>query len=305
MAASPLSGAYVHDLHSASVGDDFRIFLGWCGAPDPAVTGSARPIEVLYLLDANCYFGATVDIIRMLQTSAHLPPLLVIGVGYPVLEIRDTLDQRTRDLTPSADPDYAALVPTPLGMGGAAAFRRFLIDELRPWVEIQVRARGLSPAAAPMLFGHSLGGLFATYVLLSEPTAFGRYGIGSPSLWWHGKASLALEHSAAAARADLPAQVFLGVGALETHAGRQLEASRLSAPERAITASWPIDMVADTHQLARQLESRKYPGLSLRTCVFDDEFHISVWPLVLSRALRSMFGAPSADSHVVGADHYS
>jgi enterochelin esterase-like enzyme len=159
-------------------------------------------------------------------------------------------------------------------------------------VQIQVGSRGLIPAAPAMLFGHSLGGLFATYALLTQPEAFGRYAIGAPSLWWHGRAALALERSVAAARTDLPVKVFLGVGALETHAGRLLEASRLSAPERALTAAWTIDMVADTRQLARQLESRNYQGLWLRTRVFDDEFHISVWPLVLSHALRSMFGAP-------------
>jgi predicted alpha/beta superfamily hydrolase len=119
VAASPIADAHVHDLHSDAVDHDFRIFLGWCGPPAADLGGAAAPIEVLYLLDANAYFGAAVDIIRMLQTSAHLPPMLVVGIGYPVLEIRDTIDRRTRDLTPSADPDYEALVPTQMGMGGA------------------------------------------------------------------------------------------------------------------------------------------------------------------------------------------
>jgi predicted alpha/beta superfamily hydrolase len=56
----------------------------------------------------------------------------------------------------------------------------FLRDELKPWLQERY---GADPDDS-MFFGDSLGGLFATYVLLNEPTTFRRYGIGGPALDW-------------------------------------------------------------------------------------------------------------------------
>jgi hypothetical protein len=40
-------------------------------------------------------FGAAVDIVRSMQLSDHLPPLLVVGVGYRVATFAETLPMRT------------------------------------------------------------------------------------------------------------------------------------------------------------------------------------------------------------------
>ena len=73
---SPLADTEVHYLRSEHVGDEFKIFVGHCGAlrqPPPAV---------LYVSDANGMFASAVDIVRLMQLSAHLPPMLVVGIGY-------------------------------------------------------------------------------------------------------------------------------------------------------------------------------------------------------------------------------
>ena len=54
-------------------------------------------------------------------------------------------------------------------MGGADRFIAFLHDELKPWL----RERFAVDPDDSMFFGDSLGGLFATYVLLSEPASSG------------------------------------------------------------------------------------------------------------------------------------
>ena len=89
---------------------------------------------VLYLTDANGQFGGAVDAIRLMQLSRHLPPLLVVGIGYRVATIADTIHQRTRDLTPSVWPAYARFEPERTEMGGAPDFLAFIRDELMPWV---------------------------------------------------------------------------------------------------------------------------------------------------------------------------
>jgi pimeloyl-ACP methyl ester carboxylesterase len=143
-----------------------------------------------------------------------------------------------------------------------------------------------------MFFGHSFGGLFATYVLLTEPETFTRYGIGSPSYWWHDTVAFDLEAAYAATHDDLRAKAFFSIGAHETHEGRQTEARRLPADEARIAGLWHIDMVADMRRMVASLRSRDYPSLDLASAVFPDEFHITVPMLNLTRSLRYLFDAP-------------
>jgi len=280
--ASPIADSEVHYLVSDHVGDEFKIFIGHCGE------SHARPPSVLYVSDANGLFASAVDIIRFMQLSAFIPPILVVGIGYRAGAIGDTLAVRTRDLTPTHHEAFARMFPERAAMGGADRFLAFIRDELRPWVEARFGVDGDDAT----FFGHSFGGLFATYALLTQPATFLRYGISSPSLWWHDHTMFAVEEQYAAAHHDLAANVFFAVGAHEDHEGRQREASRTSADERAITAAWVIDMVADTERMVASLRGRRYPSLSIGDVVLPGEYHVTVPQLSLSRALRFLYGAP-------------
>jgi len=279
---SPLAGTEVHHLQSSHIGDVFKIFVGHCGDT------RAEPPAVLYITDANGLFGGAVDLIRLMQLSAHLPPILVVGIGYRMGAIADTVVVRARDLTPTFDSDFLRMSPMHTMMGGAPQFLAFIRDELQPWVSNRFDV----DADSAMYFGHSLGGLFGTYVLLTEPRTFSGYGLGSPSLWWHGDMMFDVEAAYAREHDDLPARVFVAVGEHETHDGRQREASRLPPAEAAIAGLRYIDMVADSERMAAQLRSRNYPSLVVDSIVLPGEFHITV-PLVnLSRSLRFLFDAP-------------
>ena len=280
--ASPLANTEVHYLRSEHVGDEFKLFIGHCG------TLKAPPSSILFVTDANGFFGAAVDAVRSMQLADHLPPILIVGIGYRTGALSETITLRQRDLSPSVDPLMLELYPERTVMGGAAAFLAFIRDELVPWVE----ARYPTEQADRTYFGHSLGGLFGCVALLSSPRVFQRYVIGSPSLWWQHDITFATEQAYADANSDLAARVFFGVGALENDDGRQREASRLSDAERLITATRHIDMDADTLRFAAALESRGYPSLQVTSKVFPDEFHITVAPLTLSRGLRWQFDAP-------------
>ena len=281
-AFSPLSGTEVHHLRSKHVDDVFKIFVGHCGGT------AAEPPVVLYLTDANGLFAGAVDLIRLMQLSAHLPPILVIGIGYRLGGIDETVVVRARDLTPTFDPGFQRLFPSQTMMGGAPRLLAFIRDELQPWVESHFDIK----AGDSTYFGHSMGGLFGAYALFTEPQTFQRYGIGSPSLWWHDDMMFEVEAAYAQTHDDLDAQVFLSVGAHETHEGRQLEASRLPPEVAAMTAVRFIDMVADTQRLVAQLRRRNYPSLVVDSVVLPDEFHITVPLLNLSRSLRFLFDAP-------------
>ena len=122
---------------------------------------------VLYMLDGDSLFVPAVASARHLG-EFDAPPIIVVGIDNT---------ERTRDLTPPAT-DAKTKADFPTG-GGSAAFRRFLVDELKPFIEGRYRTNGID-----VLAGHSFGGLFAAETLLEEPEAFDGYLVLSPSFWW-------------------------------------------------------------------------------------------------------------------------
>jgi predicted alpha/beta superfamily hydrolase len=269
-------------VRSSHVADEFKIFVGHCG------TAVAAEPAVLYVTDANGLFGSAVDLVRSMQLARHLPPLLVVGIGYRVGGLTETITVRTRDLTPSFDAGFASLFPDQASMGGAAGLHAFIQTELMPWVASRFR---VDPTDSTY-FGHSLGGLFGAYVLMRAPATFQRYVIGSPALWWDHGVLFDLESQYAQEHDDLPARVFFGIGADETHDGRVREAANLPPEERTKATAWYIDMVADMTRMVERLRGRRYPSLDLHSEVFPGEFHVTVPLLNLSRGLRCLFDAP-------------
>ena len=268
-----LGGTEVHDLWSEAVGDTFRIFVGHCG-PDPQA--------IVFVTDANGLFGLAVDTVRLMQIPGLVPSLLVVGVGYPDAEaVIDTVEIRARDLTPTPSSRFP-------GSGHADAFIEFVSRELRPWI-----ANRFPTAAGDVTyFGHSLGGLFGAYALLTATSTFDRYICSSPSLWWDNEVIFDIERQ----RPDsdrLDSEVFFGVGSLETDVGRRREAFNLADGHPAKPPAAHLDMVDDLGCFVDQLEERADPTLRIRSIEIADEFHATVPAIVLNRALRS-FHAPGA-----------
>ncbi|EJL36989.1 putative hydrolase of alpha/beta superfamily [Caulobacter sp. AP07] len=133
--------------------------------------GSNRRFPVLYLLDGGVKdedFPKITDFVAALIAEGKLAPMIVVGI--------EGVD-RKHDLThPATFADDLKLLPQ---SGGSAAYRRFLVDELRPWVKARYRTDGKSG-----LIGESLAGLFVVETFLREPQAFDAYLAASPSLWW-------------------------------------------------------------------------------------------------------------------------
>ncbi len=131
-----------------------------------------RRFPVLVLLDG----GEKEDFLHIAGltqiTAAYGEGREIILVG---VEGRD----RRHDLTaPTSIPADLKVAPT---SGGAEKYRRFLVDELKPWIAARYSTDGNTG-----LIGESLAGLFVLETLLREPTAFEDYISVSPSLWWNG-----------------------------------------------------------------------------------------------------------------------
>ena len=133
---------------------------------------ATRSYPVLYVLDGNFFMNQAVSAVDFLSTPrymhAMIPSYIVVGI---------TTEDRDHDFTPTHDEEYDGMAfPT---SGGAEKFRRFLMEELVPFVDSNHRT-----ADRKVLSGWSLGGLFTTWTYLKYPESFDSYLAISPSLWW-------------------------------------------------------------------------------------------------------------------------
>jgi predicted alpha/beta superfamily hydrolase len=165
----------------------------------PGYAGSRRRFPVLYLLDGGTVaedFPKITDFVAEAVAAGRAAPMIVVGV--------EGVD-RKHDLThPATFAKDRALLPT---SGGSAAYRRFLVDELQPWVEARYRTSGRNG-----LIGESLAGLFVVETFLREPRAFDAYLAASPSLWWDDQ-SLSRQASALLAKGKFDKRrLYLSIG---------------------------------------------------------------------------------------------
>jgi hypothetical protein len=268
--AAPLGDVDVHDVASIEVGDRFRVFVGRCGD---------APAVALVVTDANGLFGLTVDTVRMMQLVDLVPSMVVVGIGYPwARSIADTVDIRSRDLTPTASHRFPA-------SGGADAFLRFVTG---PVLDL-VTSGTETVIERTVYFGHSLGGLLGLYALLQPSRPFDDFIISSPSLWWDDRVLFEHERRRAELADGMPARVFVGIGAEETDSGRRRETERLPAGHPHKAADTYLDMVDDVARFAGALSSRSHAGLDLAVEVLPGEFHATVPGSVLTRGLRHVF----------------
>ena len=114
-------------------------------------------------------------------------------------------------------------------VGGSAAFRRFIADELMP--EVRRRYRVTDETA---IIGESLAGLFVVETFFAQPELFDTYIALSPSLWWNGGALVAQAGERLRTREHAPATVYLSSADednIAPEAARLAEIFRADAPE--------------------------------------------------------------------------
>ena len=133
-----------------------------------------RAFPVLYMPDGGTQedFPHVMVTVDSLIRLGRIPPTLLVGVENT---------QRRRDMTgPTRFHEDSAIAPQ---VGGSAAFRAFIRDELMPEVRRRYRVTGETA-----IVGESLAGLFIVEAFLLEPDLFERSIALDPSLWWNGGA---------------------------------------------------------------------------------------------------------------------
>ncbi len=160
----------------------------------------AGSYPVLYLLDGESHFGHVCAMVDYLSSALRIPQFIVVGI--PNVD-------RIRDFTPwhslvglDGRTDSILFQNT----GGGDNFLSFLKDELIPFIDANYRTEPYR-----ILEGHSLGAMFATYVLSKHPSLFNDFILISAGFYGKGTQSLGLLNEFLS-NARVTNSIFLSVG---------------------------------------------------------------------------------------------
>lgn len=136
-------------------------------------TNSKKKYPVLVLLDGAYHFHSASGVTQFMSSNGLIPEMIVVAIPNT---------DRTRDLSPSYSGTDWDGNPTErfATSGGGENFLSFINDELLPEIDKNYATLNLK-----VFVGHSLGGLMAAAVFLSNNTPFDAFISIDPSLWWN------------------------------------------------------------------------------------------------------------------------
>lgn len=165
--SQPLPLGQTFTINSAATGETRTINV----YSPVGLSADAPPLPVLYMPDGGMAedFLHVAGLVQVLTGNGGMRPMLLVGIENT---------ERRRDMTgPTKNDEDRKIAPR---VGGSAAFRRFIRDELMP--EIALRYRTTNETA---IVGESLAGLFVVETCLTEPRLFNTCIAIDPSLWWN------------------------------------------------------------------------------------------------------------------------
>lgn len=248
------------DLTAAASGRTYRVTVE---IPSRYGRGD-RAFPLVVCLDGPWTFGVTRDAFRLMSLSRIVPEAIVVGVAHTDSDLKQLMQSRAIDFTPTeatAPPETGVRVGAS-EVGKAAEFRRTLIDEIIPEVAERYRV-----SDDHTVVGHSFSALFALDTLLHEPSAFNRWVLTSPSVWWDDRVMFPREAAHAESTTDITGRVFMSAAGDE---GEGYDGHRL---------------------FYEQFAARAYPSLELHWDEFPAESHFSVVAPAITRGLQVVFGS--------------
>lgn len=226
--------------------------------PSPYGLAPDAPLPVIYMPDGGIHedFLHVAGLLQVLSGNGAMRPFLLVGIENT---------ERRRDMTgPTANAEDRKIAPR---VGGSAAFRKFIREELRPAVSARYRTTQESA-----IVGESLAGLFVVETLLVEPDMFDTYIAFDPSLWWNDGKLIDRVATAGAAPASAAPM------------GKRLYLAASADGDRG-------DAIA---KFERALHARRTPGLTFEFVPMPDETHATIYHAAALRAFRRLFAPPAA-----------
>jgi predicted alpha/beta superfamily hydrolase len=267
-AAFVLKDTEVRTIRAKALERDYEIYVS---LPESYRSQPRRRFPVLYVTDADYAFPLVRSIAQRVGNRAQgLEEFILVGLSYAIGDSPQFSRRRDYTPTPHGEKTRDPEGRRPL-FGEAEPYRRFLAEELMPFVAATYR----TDTTRSLYAGHSYGGLFGLHVLLSQPSMFSHYIIGSPSLWFDRRVMFSRERAFAEANSDLNAHVLMAIGSFET--------VNPASDDRRYSRA--LDMVGDFRAFEQALRSRNYPGLRLTTEVIGEEDHLTAFPAIVTRGL--------------------
>lgn len=250
--SEPLIVGETFTIESPVMGETRRINV-YRPPPCTAATGPACP--VLYMPDGGLAedFLHVTGIVQVSVGNGTMRPFILVGIENTA---------RRRDMTgPTINAEDRKIAPV---VGGSAAFRRFIRDELKP--AILARYRTTNESA---IVGESLAGLFVIETMFEEPALFDTYIAFDPSLWWNN-------------------------AALVSRAGQR--AASLGARRLWIATSGEKELAELGRRLADTLVTRGPKSLRWHLEPMPEETHGTIYHPAALRAFRALFAPESEPS---------
>ncbi|MDN2713978.1 alpha/beta hydrolase-fold protein [Janthinobacterium sp. SUN120] len=208
------------------------------------------PLPVLYMPDGGVAedFLHVAGLLQVSVANGTMRPFMLVGMQNT---------QRRRDLTgPTGNAEDRKIAPV---VGGAAAYRTFIRDELMPEIKRRYRTTGETA-----IVGESLGGLFVVETYLLEPQLFDHYVAFDPSLWWN-------------------------QGALPRQAAALLAKGTPGKHSLYLASSSEAGIAVEVQRLADVLEKQAPRGLQWHVEKMPEETHGTIYHPAALKAFRSVF----------------
>jgi hypothetical protein len=244
--AAPLVIGDTFTINSKVLGETRRINV--YRPPGSAESADAR-LPVLYMPDGGMAedFLHVAGLVQVFAGNGTMRPFLLVGIENT---------QRRRDMTgPTENAEDKKIAPR---VGGSAAFRAFLRDELMP--QVKERYRTTQESA---IVGESLAGLFVVETFLLEPDLFDIYIAFDPSLWWN-------HHK------------------LVDDAGERLKARPTLRKTLYFASSDEPGIVENTQRFAEILGKTAPPGVHWHYEKMPDEHHSTIYHPAALKAFRAV-----------------
>jgi predicted alpha/beta superfamily hydrolase len=228
--------------------------------PDGYNQNDTTKYPVIYLLDGSADEDF-IHIVGLVQFNSfewinQIPKSIVVGIA--------TVDRR-RDFTfPTTIKEDLKTYPT---TGHSNNFISFIENELQPFMQAKYKTNN-----DKTIIGQSLGGLFATEVLLKKPTLFNKYIIISPSLWWDNGSILNINSNLLTANFNQQTKIYIGVG-----------------KEGLAPTKTPRVMEVDANLLTEKVKGIKSKNVTVYFDYLPQENHATIMHQAVSNAFRLLY----------------
>jgi uncharacterized protein len=259
----------------------------------PQRRGETTRFPAVYAADGNLTFDMFKGISYLIQSPEREGSRFVlVGIGYPSDCPLAGAVLRGRDLTFPGYPKLSMKPPPVEGVlvaeagtkdfYGAEDFQRFIEHELIPLIDEKYE----TVPGERTYFGHSGGGGFGLFTLLTRRDLFKNYIVSSPGLIYHGEASGIRYDDYAFMLEEV--RRFIATG--RSLSGNKLYMS-VGTAEEFETGLEPWRLTSSFYRLAALLKAASIPGLTLTCEAFPGATHATVWPLAFMHGVQSIVGA--------------